>query len=243
MKVRIFYLTAFIYSWAVWAAAIFIRPENVPPNTLVSLGGAGTIVALIVTLIFLYNKTDRAAYTRRLISGGRIPLWIFASLLLPFAVNIISNGFSLNISREFLAAGPLYAVFILLFGPVPEELAWRGIAFDALSERSYYKAQFIVAGLWALWHLPLFFIPGSYQAELGLFSTEFWLFFVMILPVSIITGYIYLKSRRSILMAVLFHYAVNISGEIFESSPTGRLISTAIYIVIAIALLVKPVSE
>lgn len=43
-----------------------------------------------------------------------------------------------------------------------EEIGWRGYALPRLSERFGLPISSIVLGMiWATWHLPLFFFPGS----------------------------------------------------------------------------------
>ncbi len=239
MKVKIFYLTAFLYSWLVWGLLILFQPKGASPALLVSIGGAGTLIAVLVSLLFLYNRDDRIDYFHRIIRLRGVSPLMFAALLIPFIVHVISSGFTPEIDPRFRSAGWFYAAFLFLFGPLPEELAWRGIALDELSKRTYVRAQLIVAVLWGIWHLPIFFIPGSYQAELGIFSFDFWMFFIEIIPISIICGYIYLKSGRSIIMTMLFHYSINLSGEVFSSSQNGRIIAALIYGALAVLCLLS----
>jgi membrane protease YdiL (CAAX protease family) len=48
-----------------------------------------------------------------------------------------------------------------------EELGWRGYVVESLNNKfNYFKATAIFGVLWSLWHLPMFFIAESYQAEL-----------------------------------------------------------------------------
>jgi membrane protease YdiL (CAAX protease family) len=87
---------------------------------------------------------------------------------------------------------------MLFFGPVPEELGWRGCALDRLQERdSALISSLIIGGTWALWHLPLFFIAGTYQHGLGVGTPAFWLFMVTKFPDSILMTWIYNNTRRS----------------------------------------------
>ncbi len=47
--------------------------------------------------------------------------------------------------------------------PILEELGWRPYGVDALrSKNSILRASLIFGSLWAIWHLPVFFIEGSY---------------------------------------------------------------------------------
>ena len=69
--------------------------------------------------------------------------------------------------RTFLDA-PLslipFAIGILVFGPLPEELGWRGYAQDRFQSRYNALVSSLVIGAgWALWHIPLYFIAGTFQ--------------------------------------------------------------------------------
>jgi hypothetical protein len=235
-----FYLVAFGYSWGVWLAGILLPAGTVSPTFIVSIGGLGPMVAALVHFIFGYDRRQRRDYLARLIAVRRAPalVWLFA-LLAPLAAVCVAAAADSLMSAQprpmllldpaFTQAGWLYPVFLMLFGPLPEELAWRGMALDTLMEKGLFRAQAIVAVLWALWHVPLFLIEDSYQSGLGLFTPGFFLFFIDILPLSAITGWIYMRSRRSILPAVLFHYAVNLTGEMFALSLTAHIVRTALY--------------
>ena len=56
----------------------------------------------------------------------------------------------LALSEEFLAAPIGFLLFILVFGPIPEELGWRDYGLDALRSRmNLLQASVILAGTWA----------------------------------------------------------------------------------------------
>lgn len=110
-----------------------------------------------------------------------------------------------------------FMVFILLFGPVPEEIGWRGYALDRLQTRwSAVGSSLILGSVWALWHMPLFFIEGSYHYGLGFGTTGFWLFVLNLILVSVVMTWIYNNTNRSTLSAILFHFMINFVGELFE---------------------------
>ena len=86
-----------------------------------------------------------------------------------------------------------------------EELGWRGVLQPGLSKKMTFPLAAIVCGaIWALWHLPLWFIEGHpnqsmpfwIQATLGIFLC-FWL------------GIIYERSR-CLPLCMLFHGYVNV---------------------------------
>jgi uncharacterized protein len=61
-------------------------------------------------------------------------------------------------------AFPPYLLLMIFFGGGQEELGWRGYILDPLEERlSPWLGNLVLGVVWAVWHVPLFFIPGSTQ--------------------------------------------------------------------------------
>lgn len=78
----------------------------------------------------------------------------------------------------------------MLAGPIPEELGWHGYALAGLQVRfSALWASLVLGVIWALWHVPLYFIEGTYQAEeVGWLTQRFWVFMMSIVFESILFG-------------------------------------------------------
>lgn len=57
-----------------------------------------------------------------------------------------------------------YVVFMILLGGGQEELGWRGYILDPLEARlGAWVGNLVLGVVWAVWHLPLFFIQGTSQ--------------------------------------------------------------------------------
>jgi membrane protease YdiL (CAAX protease family) len=135
----------------------------------------------------------RRDYWRRLVSPSRIaPVWA-AVIALPVPtltglsalVDRLLGGTGLQLeAAASLLQRPLailpFLAFVLLFGPLPEEMGWRGYALHV--EWTALASSLRVGLAWALWHLPLFLIEGTYQHGLGLGTGRFWAFMVVIPP-------------------------------------------------------------
>jgi membrane protease YdiL (CAAX protease family) len=196
---------------------------------------------LLVAVALLYRHGDPAArrdYWMRVIDLRRLGLvWGGVSLFLPPLLVLCGvlldralggDGAQPEAIARY-AGRPLaligYAAFLLPFGPLPEELAWRGYALDRLQARwQPFASSLILGALWTAWHLPLFAIASSYQHSLGVGSARFWLFMLDKVPLAVLMTWIYNATRRSTLSAVLFHYAVNLTGELFALTTRAEIL-------------------
>ena len=53
---------------------------------------------------------------------------------------------------------------MIFLGGGQEELGWRGYILDRLEERlGPWLGNLVLAVIWAVWHVPLIFIPGTSQ--------------------------------------------------------------------------------
>ena len=131
--------------------------------------------------------------------------------------------------------------FLLISAAIIEELAWHSYGTDALLSRfSMFTASMIFTVYWALWHLPLAFIQGYYHsqvvAEGALYTANF--VFSMIVFV-LLSNWLYLKSGRSILIAVLFHLSANLGNEIFATHPDSKIIQTGLLLIFILWIISK----
>ena len=229
----------FGFSWLFWIpAGLSGLSEPAWPVVLLHyLGGLVPLLAAVGLITLRAPVQERRDYWRRAVDFRRIGLPWYAVILLaaPALTGLAAvldrllggSGGELEAAAGFIRQ-PLgilpFALFMLLFGPLPEELAWRGFALDRFQAR--YPAllsSLLLGAAWTVWHLPLFFIQGSYQHSLGVGTPGFWLFLLDKVPQSILMTWFYNNNRRSILSAVLFHFSVNFSGESFALSPRGEV--------------------
>ncbi len=209
-----------------------------------------TPIGIAVALTLL--KGDRVFqrdFWKRLVDFRRIPpIWylvIFSFVPLKAGLSALGDrllggsGIALEGAAELIDQPALILptlLFWLLFGPLPEEPGWRGYALEGLQVRWGPLLSSLVLGLvWALWHLPLFFIDSSWQAvEVGLLTQRFWLYMFNILLDTFIYTWIYNHTDRSILAAVLFHFSVNAFGEAFALTPRAEVFNFLLALLAAV---------
>lgn len=223
--------------WIPAAIISGINPDWSGVTILHLAGGAGPFLAAIVFVLMnrcLKDFLVKVVYVR----DFRLRGWLL--VLSPVFIVILSSLITfgrINVSREFIEAGLLYPLILLFFGPVPEELGWRGVLFENLCMVSFWKAQIITACVWLIWHIPLFFIQGTYQFGLGFLTEGFFIWCSLLIVQSLIMGCIYILTNRSIASAILFHFSVNLIGELLVDSNTSKLISLCFYIAVTAILI------
>jgi membrane protease YdiL (CAAX protease family) len=121
---------------------------------------------------------------------------------------------------------------VLIYGPVPEELGWRGYALDRLQARySALSAALILGTIWAAWHLPLFFIDGmDPHHSAGVGSRWFWLFMLQVVALSVVYSRVFNGTRRSTLAAILLHVMNNVSAELMNATAATNLYATLLWV-------------
>ena len=62
-------------------------------------------------------------------------------------------------------------------------------------------------------------------------------FFVSIVPMGIIISWICIKNRKSVLAAILFHFIINMSQEMFAITQVTKCIETVVLIVVTAVII------
>lgn len=255
LKPGYFFVLAIGLSWLFWIPLALLgkAPMEFPFVILMVLGGLGPAMAEVILIFGQGSAAQKRDYWRRIFDVRRISLGWCAVIFLMFpALNALATLLSVLTGGTWpafetatrLLANPLsivpYALFLFVFGPLPEELGWSGYALDGLQARwSALTSSLIVGVAWAVWHLPLFFMEGTFQSEqIGFATPSFWWYMLPTLPISILDTWIYNNANRSTLSAALLHFMVNFSGELFELTERARFYQTVLIFLVTAAIVV-----
>jgi membrane protease YdiL (CAAX protease family) len=233
-----FFAATYAVTWLIWLPAILWRGDE--PNLLLVVLGACAPSAMGIVFTYLtQDRQGRRDFWVRVIDVRRIGWrWLLVIILVfPLANRIAMLVYallggtppSLADAGEILANPGLMLQIILanlIISGFSEELGWRGFALDRLQQRWGALAASLVLGLvHALWHTPLFFIPGITQGEIGLFSLGAAVFAIGTIAGSVIFTWVYNNTGRSILSAILLHFMVNLCLDLLVglqgALPTG----------------------
>jgi membrane protease YdiL (CAAX protease family) len=183
-------------------------------------GGWGpTLAAIIVTALGQGRPGVRQLI--RSVTVWRVPLrWYLLVAVFPPAVTALSVlvvDQSFGTLRNFdagaaLAALPAVYLLALPFGPLGEELGWRGFALPKLLPRHGPMVASLVLGvIWTFWHAPMMlWSPGaSIPSFMGLSAFAVAVYLVQVTSITVLMTWLFLRTQGSVLLAVLAHLTFN----------------------------------
>ncbi len=229
--VILFLIITYLLSWLFWLPALlggYGIDLSLPGQFLVSIGN---FMPSILGLVFIVSAEGRAGLVKLIKKLTKVKFsfrwYMFALFLMPailltsyvtsyFIVDLEFQSFLLPIIYpEVWQLIPLVVFFIIVQGPAGEEIGWRGYVLPRLLQRyEPIKAGVVMGIIWAVWHLPKFFLVDSTQYSLTdaygitIALAGYTMYTVML---SIMITFIYIKTGKSILAVLLFHAMANFS--------------------------------
>jgi uncharacterized protein len=103
----------------------------------------------------------------------------------------------------------LFLLVYLVVGPLSEEPGWRGYLLPRLRVHlTPLRVGLLFGPLWALWHLPLFLIPGTYQHQQGIWSLGGAMFLISTMGLTVAVSFAYEKAG-GLPAAIIVHFISN----------------------------------
>ncbi|MDP3718034.1 MAG: CPBP family intramembrane metalloprotease [Acidobacteriota bacterium] len=174
----------------------------------------GVFAPGFVALAFTAYYEGRAGVARLLARIGR---WQVGAHLYLFAIGYLAATKLLAALIHRMAVGawpafgdtplPLMLGGILLstWTQAGEELGWRGYALPRLATHLGLGGASVLLGVvWALWHLPLFFLQGS-----GSDGQSFPIYLLHVTALSVAMAWLYWRAQGSLLLVMVMHASVN----------------------------------
>ena len=244
----LFFTLTYLFTWIFWIPAAFV-----PEETGVLLMAAGLIAPAVVSTLFvllsgsealkrdLKNKLIgfyKVKWANVLLAVGVFAVIVGASILLSLAFGQKTDQFSFTEDFSFTGVGIGSALVTILFASIIEEVGWKGYCEDSIGNyMNWFMESLVFGAIWSLWHFPLLFIKGTYQAGLTVNPLYVVNFFVSGIPLGFIITWVYLVSDRSILACMIFHLFVNFMQEKIAMTPETKCVET-IVVTIATAIIV-----
>jgi uncharacterized protein len=253
----LFYVLSTILPWTFWIMAGYISHLTPATNSRIVLVSALAFLGLLspnIVAFFLIvpDKELRNDLFSRFLNFRSIKSrYIFiacflmlASILLAQAVSLLfgysTDQFQFTGSFSF-TSGIFPVWFLLLAAPFLEELAWHSYGTDCLRSRfSLFTTSILFAFYWGIWHMPLSFIKDYYHSNLVESGLIYSLNFIFsLIPFVLIMNWLYYKTNRNILVAVIFHITAGYFNEIFATHPMSKVIQTVLLLFFSLYLIIK----
>lgn len=251
---RLYFIVTFCFSWGFWLIAIIL--QNIMNNSfnfiLYLIGGLGPSFACIFLLFKINSKDEQKKFYSRLSNIKLIKInWlliviclIFIASLVPILIEYImnnenqyfQNALDFWVTPSFL----LTAILLNFFAALIEEIGWRGYALEKLQLKNSAMISSLILGFfWASWHIPLYFIEGTYQfEEIGFNSLMFWILMIGIIIQTILMTWVHNNNNQSIIIAIIFHFLVNFIGEMFSLLDSAEFIRLIIFLIYALIVII-----
>lgn len=237
-----FVLLTFVLSWLFWVPGVivFLRQREpvitTGPLLLALLGSYGPTFAAFALTGLARGRPGVRELAGRYLKWRVGVRWPVLAFFLPavvflggLTIKVIAGAAVPPLAWRQLTVAALFSqiAFNLPSGPLGEEAGWRGYLLPALQRRRPALMSSVIIGVvWAVWHLPMFWVPGvalplniepSVQAAV--------VYLLAAVATSIVATSLYNSSGGSLLVAVLYHLGLNVWPQLllraFVGGPTG----------------------
>lgn len=214
--VAMYLAIAFIVAWATWAVCALMVEHGTAAGALVPIVIAGSFAPFIASGLAVWCQSGvRAAlgfYRRGLdLRMGWLVLAVsvFALPLLAIAVAGAAAAFAgrpLIFQMGWRDIPYAYLWLLILGGPLAEEFGWSYLSDRLDGWLAPFQSTLALGVIWALWHLPLFFmaVPGLDQTFI-----PYVVFLVSVVCIRFLMAWCYHHGGRNILSNLLAHNGMN----------------------------------
>jgi membrane protease YdiL (CAAX protease family) len=229
-RIRRYLVTTFGITWSSWWTLAALGGLDEGPAPLLIVGGSGPLVAALA----VRTRDERSALLQSSLRADRLGTgwWpVLAVGLGPALAASAAGAVTGHIDKPHLIAA-LGALGFALVAGIGEEPGWRGTLLGPWIEaHGPLSASMRVGVVWALWHLPLYFASGTYQADQGLvrFATSM----VELPALSILLTWTFERGGWLVVAPLLAHALGNAAGEILPGHGTAAEAAQSISIVAA----------
>ena len=197
-----FLILGCLLSWYPWFLFLLGYKSEGGPNPL------GLLVAALIAAAVNDGWRGPLAVLRRIIRVRVRPIFYAAAILLPVAAVaaglVLAMREGIPITLKPLPWSDLFDRFVIAFAFVAlgEEPAWRGFLLPLLQRKlEPVAATLIVAGIWAVWHLPLMGTEFAWQVVPA--------FLVTVVGGAIVLSWLYNATGGSTFLTMITHATIN----------------------------------
>ena len=237
-----FFSITFAFSWLLWLPPLLKSNGWLDLPDIVGLPGLLAPFGPAVAAFWLtWRQEGKAGIKALWWRGWRLDFekkWLVPALLLG-GIIVLLTALLLQLLGQAIAweyAIPpalIIPIFLLIYftNALPEEYGWRGYALDPLQDRFQALPASLILGLiWAVWHLPLFFIEGTTQQAIPLYQ-----FILQTMVLAIFYTWLHNNTGGSVFIAALFHATGNVAAAAvpYWTTDWGRWLNFGVLVVLA----------
>ena len=242
-----FHVIAYASTWFFWMLAIMFN-EGMSLTVFMLLGLLCPAAVAVLLIAKSNNSVLRKDFAAKLLDFKRLrPVIIIeavaAFMLIAAASILLSTVFGQSLDqfgiRDFtFSISGVSSLAVIILASLIEEIGWRGYAEDSIAQYHTWFGESVIFGIvWPLWHLPLFWIPGTYHIGLMSLGWGYVLnFFVSGFFLGYLTTWVYVKNDRSMLASIIFHLFVNLIQEKVAMTPQTKCVETIVVAAAAAAV-------
>jgi membrane protease YdiL (CAAX protease family) len=218
------------------AAVLIMLGVNLPEFMFPLFIYATALGALLVVAV-TEGRAGVRAWASRIVRWRVGLVWYVVALAFNPLLHLAAYGANLALGAPappaeawgVAAEAPFEFVFIFLTIALGEELGFRGYALPKLLERYSPLTAALISGVMrVIWHVPLVLVAGD----------SAWVF-VIVMAGDILFTWLFLHTRGSVLIAMLFHSALNAASGVFGPMFSGAYadqhmaVLTAVFVAVA----------
>ncbi|MCD7971628.1 MAG: CPBP family intramembrane metalloprotease [Candidatus Azobacteroides sp.] len=254
---KLFYFFSTLIPWIFWFGAGYISRITPYNDTYLSIASVlaftGLLAPIAVAFVLIRKQPAlRKDVRSRFFNFRNVKphYFLLACFIMPVSI-LLAQAISLLfgyspaqfiITGNFTFSSGIFPVwFLLIIAPVLEELAWHTYGTDSLRTKFNLFTTSLLFGIyWGIWHLPLSTIRDYYQSNVVETGWIYGLnFLVSILPYVILMNWLYYKTGRNILVAIIFHITAGFFNELFAPHPNSKIIQTMLLCILAVIVIIK----
>lgn len=216
-RIAEFLIVTFVISWGCWAFVLvhggdYLSLPSLPFFVLASFGPL--LSALILRVV--HGRTVRTSSRRpRRVRCLLVALGLGAAGTVAGLIGGAATGqstFDVHAGGDALTSYGSPIAFLLVYlvvGPLSEEPGWRGYLLPRLRIRlTPLKVGLLFGPVWAIWHLPLFLIRGTYQYQQGILTLGGAMFLISTVGLTVALSFAYEK-LGGLSASVIAHFTAN----------------------------------
>jgi uncharacterized protein len=249
----VFFALAFGISWVVWIPTALgsygVVPFQIDLTLSGLLGAFGPFFAALITTAIYEGRAGFSTLFKRLLTWRVGIQWYLFVLFWPAVLSLAETSIAIVLGSTvpdfsqppFVRLYPLppellnttsFVVFLpfvflqqmLIGSSMGEEPGWRGYALPRMqANQSSLRASLLLGFLWSMWHLPLWLTKGHPMQE------TFWGWSALgLVAATVLFTWVYNHTKGSLLLALLFHTSIAITGLFLASAESHPLVNAAL---------------